>query len=163
MNAALIDLLARAGAEQGGGNSAAALALYEQALPQLGPFPAERARVLFHMAQLARYEGQGERALALYDELLPLTESLKDARAHGLGVAMRGQLVFLRGDQASGLRGMVAGLAELRACGAAEAEHLTCHTRYFSRRVKREVYEQCVREGAEDAGLRETLLAAEGC
>ena len=165
MTAALTTLLARANAEQSAGNSAAALVLYERVLPQLvvEQFPHERAKVLFHMAQLARYEGQGDRALQLYDELLALTETLKDHRAHGLSVAMRGQLIFMRGDQEAGLKGMVGGLEELRASGAGEAEHLTCHTRYFSRRIKRDLYERCVREATEDVVLREILLEAGGC
>jgi len=165
MNAELTNLLAQAGAEQGAGNSAAALTLYERALPQLvrAQFPNERARVLFQMAQLSRYEGQVDRALALYDELLALTGELKDHRAHGLGVAMRGQLVFMRGEQEPGLMAMMRGLEELRNCGAAEAEHLTCHTRFFSRRIKRAAYEKCVHEATQDGALRKILLSAEGC
>lgn len=158
-------LLVQADAAQAAGQSAAALAAYARALPLLtqpDQRPA-RARVLFQMAQLARYEGDVPQAFACYDELLPLTESLGDARAHGLAVAMRGQLVFLQGDKPAGIQAMIRGLEELRRSGAAEAEHLTCHTRFFSRRLPRAEFERCVQAATKDAELRQLLLAAEGC
>lgn len=164
-NAMLPELLAAASERQAAGDSATALAAYERALPLLTPggHASDRARVLFQMAQLARFEGQVARAFALYDELLPLTEALADHRARGLAVAMRGQLVFLQGDQSAGIQAMIRGLEELRRCGADEAEHLTCHTRFFSRRLPRAEFERCVHAAAEDAELRRLLLAAEGC
>jgi tetratricopeptide (TPR) repeat protein len=158
-------LLARADAAQTAGQSAAALAEYGRALPLLTA-PEQRparARVLFQMAQLARYEGDVARAFACYDELLPLTESLGDARAHGLGVAMRGQLTFMQGEQSAGIQAMIRGLEELRRGGAAEAEHLTCHTRFFSRRLPRAEFERCVHAATRDAELRRLLLVSEGC
>lgn len=161
----LAELLTQASAHQAAGDSAAALAAFERALPLLTPAeqaPA-RARALFQMAQLARMEGQLARAFACYDELLPLAEALGDHRAHGLGVAMRGQLVFLQGDKPAGIQAMVRGLEELRSCQASEAEHLTCHTRFFSRRLPRAEFERCVHAATEDAELRRLLLAAEGC
>lgn len=158
---ALAELLAAADARQSAGDSAAALALYEQALPQLAG--ADRARVLFHAAQLSRYEGRREQALAFYAELLTLAASLADHRAHGLGLAMRGQLIFLGGQREMGIRDMICGLEELRSCHAAEAEHLTCHTRYFSRRMKRADFERCVMKATTDPALRNVLLAGEGC
>lgn len=161
----LAELLAQAGAHQSAGDSATALAAYERALGFLSraEHASDRARVLFQMAQLARMDGQIERAFALYDELLPLTEKLADHRAHGLGVAMRGQLVFLQGDKPAGIQAMIRGLVELRCCGADEAEHLTCHTRFFSRRLPRAEFERCVHAATVDAELRQLLLAAEGC
>jgi hypothetical protein len=108
-------------------------------------------------------EGQCDRAFALYDELLPLAEKLSDPRAHGLSTAMRGQLVFMQGDKPAGIQAMIRGLEELRACGASEAEHLTCHTRFFSRRLPRADFEHCVRAATGDAELQKVLLAAEGC
>lgn len=161
----LAELLAQASAHQAAGDSAAALATFERALPLLTPAehaPA-RARALFQMAQLARMEGQLARAFAFYDELLPLAEALGDHRAHGLGVAMRGQLVFLQGDKPAGIQAMIRGLEELRRCQASEAEHLTCHTRFFSRRLPRGEFERCVQAATEDAELRRLLLAPEGC
>lgn len=158
-------LLAAANEHQNAGDSAAALAAYERALPLLTPAehaPA-RGRALFQMAQLARMEGQVPRAFALYDELLPLAEKLGDHRAHGLGLAMRGQLEFMQGDKPAGIQAMIRGLEELRRCGATEAEHLTCHTRFFSRRLPRAEFESGVRAATEDAELRQLLLAAEGC
>lgn len=161
----LAGLLATADGRQTAGDSPAALAAYEQALPLLTreQHPHERARVLFQMAQLGRYEGQTARALACYDELLPLTAELGDHRAHGLSVAMRGQLIFMQGDQSPGIQAMIAGLAELRQCGAVEAEHLTCHTRFLSRRLPQGEFERCVHAATQDAGLRGVLLRAEGC
>lgn len=161
----LAELLGQAGAHEAAGDSAAALATYERALPlltRLGHAPA-RARALFQMAQLARLEGQVARAFALYDELIPLTESLADHRAHGLGVAMRGQLVFLQADKSTGIQAMICGLEELRRCKATEAEHLTCHTRFFGRRLPRAEFERCVHVATEDSVLRRLLLAEEGC
>lgn len=164
-NATLAELLAAANARQARGDSVGALAAYERALPLLTRenFPKERAQVLFQMAQLARMEGQAAQAFALYDALLPLAEALNDRRAHGLAVAMRGQLVFLQGDKNAGIRAMIRGLEELLHCGAAEAEHLTCHTRFFSRRLPRQEFESCVKAGTKDAALRELLLKADGC
>ncbi len=164
-DATLAGLLATAGGRQTAGDSPGALAAYEQALPLLTreKYPHERARVLFQMAQLARYEGQTARAFACYDELLPLASALGDHRAHGLSAAMRGQLVFMQGDKTTGIQAMIAGLEELRQCGAGEAEHLTCHTRFLSRRLPRAEFERCVHTATQDAGLREVLLGAEGC
>ena len=164
-NATLADLLAVASERQAAGDAIVALASYERALPLLSraEHPHDRARVLFQMAQLARYEGQVARAFALYDELLPLTAELDDHRAHGLAVAMRGQLVFMQGDKPAGIQAMIRGLEELRRCGASEAEHLTCHTRFFSRRLPRAEFERCVHTATEDVELRRLLLAAEGC
>ena len=164
-HATLPELLAFAGERQSADDSAAALAAYERALPLLthAAHAPDRARVLFQMAQLARFEGQVARAFALYDELLPLAEELADHRAHGLAVAMRGQLVFMQGDKAEGIQAMIYGLEELRRCGAAEAEHLTCHTRFFSRRLPRAEFERCVRAATADEPLRDVLLRAEGC
>lgn len=164
-NATLPELLAFAGEHQNAGDSASALAAYERALPQLTEpgHLSDRARLLFQMAQLARMEGQTDRAFALYDELLPLAQRLADPRAHGLATAMRGQLVFMQGDKPAGIQAMIRGLEELRACGAAEAEHLTCHTRFFSRRLPREDFERCVHAATDDAELQQVLLAAEGC
>jgi len=161
----LAELLAQAGSHQSAGDSAAALAAYERTLPFLARTDQapDRARVLFQMAQLARMEGEVARAFAFYDELLPLTEALADHRAHGLAVAMRGQLVFMQGDQPAGIQAMIRGLEELRRCGATEAEHLTCHTRFFSRRLPRAEFERCVHAATEDTELRRLLLAAEGC
>jgi hypothetical protein len=161
MQQPLAELLGTADARQTAGESAAALELYGEALPQLSG--AERARVLFQMAQLARYEGATEVALAHYDELLPLTQSLKDPRAHGLSVAMRGQLIFMKGGKNSGIQEMIRGLAELISCGAPEAEHLTCHTRFLSRRLDRTEFERCVEQATQDAAVRLVLLAKEGC
>ena len=159
------ELLATATAQQAAGDSAAALTSYERVLPLLtrNERPHDRARVLFQMAQLARFEGQVTRAFTCYDELLPLAKELGDARAHGLGVAMRGQLVFMEGDKPGGLQAMIRGLEELRRCGAGEAEHLTCHTRFFSRRLPRAEFEHCVHTATGDEALREVLLKAEGC
>jgi len=164
-NATLPELLALAGKHQAADDSAAALAAYERALPLLAhaKHASDRARVLFQMAQLARMEGDVARAFALYDELLPLVAELGDHRALGLGVAMRGQLTFMQGDQSAGIQAMIRGLEELRRCGASEAEHLTCHTRFFSRRLPRAEFERCVHAATEDAELRRLLLAAEGC
>lgn len=164
-NATLAELLAAASGRQAAGESAAALAAYESALPRLTrtEHANDRARVLFQMAQLARFEGQVAKAFALYDELLPLAEELGDRRAHGLGVAMRGQLAFLQGDKTAGIQAMIRGLEELLHCKANEAEHLTCHARFFSRRLPREEFEQCVLAATADGALRELLLKAEGC
>lgn len=164
-NAPLAEMLTFAGERQNAGDSAGALAAYEQALPLLSraEYPHDLARLLFQMAQLARFEGQVARAFALYDELLPLAEELADHRAHGLAAAMRGQLVFLQGDKSSGLQAMIRGLEELLHCEAAEAEHLTCHTRFFSRRLSRAEFERCVYTATENIELRQILLAAEGC
>lgn len=161
----LAELLVQAGAHQAAGDSAAALAAYERTLLLLthAKHASDRARVLFQMAQLARMEGEVARAFALYDELLPLVAELGDHRAHGLGTAMRGQLTFMQGDKSAGIQAMVRGLEELRRCGAGEAEHLTCHTRFFSRRLPRAEFERCVEAATEDAELRRLLLAAEGC
>jgi len=165
LNATLPELLALASAHQAAGDSAAALAAYERALPLLtrAERAPDHARVLFQMAQLARMEGGVARAFALYDELLPLVAELGDHRAHGLAVAMRGQLTFMQGDQPAGIQAMIRGLEELRRSGAAEAEHLTCHTRFFSRRLPRAEFEQCVQAATADAELRRLLLATEGC
>jgi tetratricopeptide (TPR) repeat protein len=159
------ELLALANERQSAGDAAAALAAYQRALPLLTreAQPHARARALFQMAQLARMEGDVARAFVFYDELLPLAYDIGDQRAHGLGVAMRGQLVFLQGDKTAGLQAMIRGLAELRGCNAAEAEHLTCHTRFFSRRLPRAEFEQCVHAATEDAELRRVLLGADGC
>ncbi len=164
-NTPVAELLACAGERQTSGDAAAALAAYERVLPLLataGHAP-DRARVLFQMAQLACYEGHVARAFACYDELLPLAVDLADHRAHGLTLAMRGQLVFMQGDQSAGIQAMVRGLEELRRCGAAEAEHLTCHTRFFSRRLPRAEFERCVHAATAEEALRELLLGAEGC
>ena len=164
-NATLPELLAFAGDQQHAGDSAAALSAYERALPLLtrAEHPHDRARALFQMAQLARFEGQVARAFACYDELLPLAEELADHRAHGLALAMRGQLVFLQGDKPAGIQAMIHGLEELRRCGATEADHLTCHTRFFSRRLPRAEFEQCVHAATSDPVLREVLLHPAGC
>ena len=164
-NATLPELLAIAGERQTAGDSDAALAAYERALPLLCrvAHPHDRARVLFQMAQLARFEGQVARAFALYDELLPLAEELTDQRAHGLAVAMRGQLIFMQGDKPAGIQAMIRGLEELLRCKAAEAEHLTCHTRFFSRRLPRVEFERCVHAATRDDALRALLLQADGC
>lgn len=164
-NSALSELLAVASERQAAGDSAAALAFYGRALPLLaGPQSAPvRARALFQMAQLARMEGQVARAFALYDELIPLVAELGDQRAHGLAVAMRGQLAFLQGDKSGGIQAMIRGLDELRSCRATEAEHLTCHTRFFSRRLPRAEFERCVHAATSDADLQRLLLAPEGC
>ena len=163
--ATLSELLAIASAHQAAGDSAAALAAFDRALPLLNrtDHANDRARVLFQMAQLARFEGQVARAFALYDELLALAEELADHRAHGLAIAMRGQLVFMQGDKAAGIHAMIRGLEELLRCKAAEAEHLTCHTRFFSRRLPRAEFERCVHGATADGALRELLLKAEGC
>ncbi len=155
-------LLATASAQQAAGDSAAALWAYEQALPLLSGVEhlSDRARVLFQVAQLARFEGQIDRAYACYDELLQLTAELGDIRAHGLSVAMCGQLRFLQGERAEGIQAMIRGLDELRQCGATEAEHLTCHTRFFSRRLPRPEFERCVRAATADVQLQERLLRA---
>ena len=164
-NPPLAELLAAAGEWQTSGEAAAALTAYERALPLLttpGHAP-DRARVLFQMAQLACYEGHIARAFACYDELLPLAADLADHRAHGLTLAMRGQLLFMHGDKSGGIQAMIRGLEELRRCGAAEAEHLTCHTRFFSRRLPRAEFERCVHAATAEQTLRELLLGAEGC
>lgn len=159
------DLLALANEHQNAGDAAAALAVYQRVLPLLTreEQPHARARALFQMALLARMEGDVAGAFACYDELLPLADDIGDRRAHGLSLAMRGQLVFLQGDKAAGLQAMIRGLQELRSCNAAEAEHLTCHTRFFSRRLPRAEFERCVQVATEDAELRRWLLSAEGC
>jgi tetratricopeptide (TPR) repeat protein len=163
--ASLAELLRAASGRQSEDDSAGALELFSRVLPLLtGPEHAlDRSRVLFQMAQLCRYEGREDEALAHYDELLALTERLADLRGHGLALAMRGQLIFLRGDKEAGLRAMVCGLEELRRANAAEAEHLTCHTRYFSRRMERVAFERCVREATKEEALREALLNPDGC
>ncbi|MEN9575140.1 MAG: MalT-like region [Verrucomicrobiota bacterium] len=164
-NATLAELLALASERQTADDAPDALAAYARALPLLtrAEHPHDRARVLFQMAQLARFEGQVARAFAHYDELLPLVEELADHRAHGLAVAMRGQLLFLQGDKSAGIQAMIRGLEELRGCRAAEAEHLTCHTRFFSRRLPRAEFERCVHAATADEGLRAVLLQADGC
>ncbi|MBI3876231.1 MAG: tetratricopeptide repeat protein, partial [Verrucomicrobia bacterium] len=164
-SAMLEKLLRTASAKQSDGDSAAALELFTRVLTLLtGPEHAlDRAKVLFQTAQLCRYEGREDEALAHYDELLALTERLCDLRGHGLCLAMRGQLVFLRGDKEPGIQAMARGLEELRRANAAEAEHLTCHTRYFSRRMERAAFERCVREATADESLRAALLSPEGC
>lgn len=161
----LEELLAVANERQNAGDSAAALVAYERALPQLlrEVQPHDRSRVLFQMAQLARMEGQTLRAFALYDELIPLTEELGDHRAHGLGVAMRGQLTFMQSDKPAGIQAMIRGLEELIRCKAAEVEHLTCHTRFLSRRLPRAEFERCVRAATADEQLQSVLLQAAGC
>ena len=163
--ATLSELLAIASERQAAGDSAAALAAFDRALPLLNRIDHanDRARSLFQMAQLARFEGQVARSFALYDELIPLAEELGDRRAHGLAVAMRGQLVFMQGEKAAGIQAMIRGLEELSHCGAGEAEHLTCHTRFFSRRLPRAEFERCVHAATADEALRELLLKAEGC
>ena len=155
----LAGLLALASERQTAGDSAAALAAYQRALASLpsAEHTPQRARVLFQMAQLARMEGEVARALALYDELLPLAQLLGDHRAHGLSLAMRGQLVFLQGDKSAGIQAMIRGAEELRGCVAAEAEHLTCHTRFFGRRLPRAEFERCVSEATSDPELRRLL------
>lgn len=158
-------LLAVANEHQSAGDSAAALAAYELLLPLLPreEQPHARARVLFQMAQLARMEGQAPRSFALYDELIPLTVELGDHRAHGLGVAMRGQLTFMQSDKPAGIQAMIRGLEELIRCKAAEAEHLTCHTRFLSRRLPRDEFERCVRAATADEQLQFVLLQTAGC
>ncbi|NBV22840.1 MAG: hypothetical protein EBS05_13105 [Proteobacteria bacterium] len=160
-NASLPELLAFANERQTAEDSAAALAAYERALPLLtrAEFPKERALVLFQAAQLARFEGHVARAFGLYDELIVLAAELADGRAHGLAVAMRGQLTFVQGDKSGGIQGMVRGLEELRECGATEADHLGCHTRFFSRRLTRAEFKRCVETATEDSELRQFLLA----
>ena len=160
-NTMLAELIATASEQQTAGDSAGALIAYERALPLLSR--EERARVLFQMAQLSRFEGHIARACACYDELLPLAAELSDHRAHGLAGAMRGQLVFMQGDKSAGLQAMIRGLEELRRCGASEAEHLTCHTRFFSRRLPRAEFEQCVRAATMDDELRQVLIQTDGC
>ncbi len=164
-NATLAELLAAANDRQAQEDSSGALVCYERALPLLPRenFPKERAQTLFQMAQLARMEGDARKAFAHYDELLPLAEALGDRRAHGLAVAMRGQLVFMQGDKSAGIQAMIRGLEELRLSGASEAEHLTCHTRFFSRRLPRSEFERCVHNATQDERLREALLSADGC
>lgn len=164
-NPTLSELLSVASEREAAGDSAAALTVYARVLPLLSgvPHAPARARALFQMAQLARMEGQVARAFALYDELLPLVAELGDHRAHGLSVAMRGQLTFMQGDKPGGIQAMIRGLEELRRCRATEAEHLTCHTRFFSRRLPQEEFERCVRAATSDAELQHLLLAAEGC
>lgn len=162
-NATLAELLAFANERQAVEDSAAALRAYERALPQLSGMEVrkERALVLFQAAQLARFEGHVARAFAFYDELIPLAAELVDARAHGLAVAMRGQLTFMQGEKPDGILGMIRGLEELRGCGATEAEHLACHTRFFSRRLAAAEFERCVHAATEDEELRRMLLAAD--
>ena len=163
--ATLAELLAIASERQAAGDSAAALAAFDRALPLLNRIDHanDRARSLFQMAQLARFEGQVARSFAFYDELIPLAGALGDRRAHGLAVAMRGQLVFMQGEKAAGIQAMIRGLEELLCCKAEEAEHLTCHTRFFSRRLPRAEFERCVHAATADEALRELLLKAEGC
>lgn len=158
-------LLAAANAAQERGDAPAALRHYGELREHLmaGRQRGELGRVLFQMAQLCRYEGRHEEALAHYDDLLQLVEAATDPRAHGLGLAMRGQLIFLRGAQSRGLTDMVRGLELLLQCHAAEAEHLTCHTRYFGRRLPRGEYVACVEAATDNVVLRRLLVAEEGC
>jgi tetratricopeptide (TPR) repeat protein len=145
----------------GANEPAEALACFELAATCLtGPEARrERLMVMFHVAQAARNVGQEARALETYDEIIRITQSLRDVRSEGMARALRGEVVFNRGGFTDGLHQMLLGLTRLRTAKAPEMEMIIEHIRHYGGQIPRQQYEELLEDGLDSYNLKKKLLA----
>lgn len=145
----------------GANEPAEALACFELAATCLTAVEARRERlmVMFRVAQAARSVGQETKALETYDEIIRVTQALRDVRSEGMARALRGEVVFNRGGQTDGLHQMLLGLTRLRTAKAPEMETIIEHIRHYGSQVPRKLYEQLLEEEMDSHNLKKKLLA----
>ncbi|MCX6908875.1 MAG: hypothetical protein NTY01_12645 [Verrucomicrobia bacterium] len=145
----------------GANEPAEALACFELAAACLIAPEAKRERlmVLFRVAQAARSTGQDGKAMEIYDEIIRVTQALRDVRSEGMARALRGEVVFDRGGQFDGLHQMLLGLTRLRTVKAPEAETIIEHIRHYGSQVPRKQYEELLEDELDSHNLRLKLLA----
>ncbi|MFA6560307.1 MAG: hypothetical protein WCV00_00180 [Verrucomicrobiia bacterium] len=145
----------------GANEPAEALACFELAATCLTAVEARRERlmVMFRVAQAARSVGQETKALETYDEIIRVTQALRDVRSEGMARALRGEVVFNRGGQTDGLHQMLLGLTRLRTAKAPEMEMIIEHIRHYGSQVPRKLYEQLLEEELDSHNLKKKLLA----
>ncbi len=119
----------------------------------------ERLMVMFRMAQAARSVGQDTKSLETYDEIIRVTQILRDVRSEGLARALRGEVVFARGGQTDGLHQMLLGLIRLRTVKAPEMNMIIEHIRHYGSMVPRKQYESLLEEKMDSPSLKKKLLA----
>ena len=140
---------------------AEALACFESATTCLTGVEARRERlmVMFRVAQAARDAGQEAKALETYDEIIRVTQSLRDVRSEGMARALRGEVVFNRGGTTDGLHQMLLGLTRLRTAKAPEMETIIEHVRHYGSQIPRKDYEELLEDGLDSYNLKRKLLA----
>lgn len=145
----------------GANEPAEALACFELAATCLTGVEAKRERlmVMFRVAQAARSVGQETKALETYDEIIRVTQTLRDVRSEGMARALRGEVVFNRGGQMDGLHQMLLGLTRLRTAKAPEMEMIIQHIRHYGSQVPRKQYEQLLEDELDSHNLKKKLLA----
>jgi len=145
----------------GANEPAEALACFELAVTCLGSVEARRERlmVMFRVAQAARSIGQEAKALEIYDEIIRVTQSLRDVRSEGMARALRGEVVFNRGGQTDGLHQMLLGLTRLRTAKAPEMEMIIEHIRHYGSQIPRKLYEELLEDELDSYNLKKRLLA----
>ncbi|MCX6897633.1 MAG: hypothetical protein NT105_02945 [Verrucomicrobia bacterium] len=145
----------------GANEPAEALACFELAATCLNGPEAKRERlmVMFRVAQAAHSVGQETKALETYDEIIRVTQTLRDVRSEGMARALRGEVVFSRGGQMDGLHQMLLGLTRLRTAKAPEMEMIIEHIRHYGSQVSRKQYEQLLEDELDSHNLKKKLLA----
>lgn len=145
----------------GANEPAEALACFELAVTCLGSVETRRERlmVMFRVAQAARTTGQEAKALETYDEIIRVTQSLRDVRSEGMARALRGEVVFNRGGQTDGLHQMLLGLTRLRTAKAPEMEMIIEHIRHYGSQIPRKLYEELLEDELDSYNLKKRLLA----
>lgn len=145
----------------GANEPAEALACFELAANCLTDVEVRRERlmVMFRMAQAARSIGQETKSLETYDEIIRMTQTLRDVRSEGLARALRGEVVFNRGGQTDGLHQMLLGLIRLRTAKAPEMDMIIEHIRHYGSLVPRKQYESLLEEKVDSHNLKKKLLA----
>ncbi|MBI5683740.1 MAG: hypothetical protein HZC54_01535 [Verrucomicrobia bacterium] len=140
---------------------AEALACFELAATCLTGVEAKRERlmVMFRVAQAARSVGQEAKALETYDEIIRVTQALRDVRSEGMARALRGEVVFNRGGQTDGLHQMLLGVTRLRTAKAPEMEMIIEHIRHYGSQIPRKQYEELLEDGLDSYNLKKKLLA----
>lgn len=145
----------------GANEPAEALACFELAATCLTAPEAKRERlmVLCRVAQAADSIGQGGKALEIYDEVIRISQTLRDVRSEGMARALRGVVVFNRGGQMDGLHQMLLGLTRLRTAKAPEVENIIEHIRHYGSQVPRKQYEELLENELDSHNLKLKLLA----
>ncbi|MFA5190502.1 MAG: hypothetical protein WC740_07250 [Verrucomicrobiia bacterium] len=145
----------------GANEPAEALACFELAATCLTDVEVRRERlmVMFRMAQAARSIGQEAKSLETYDEIIRITQALRDVRSEGMARALRGEVVFNRGGQTDGLHQMLLGLTRLRTAKAPEMDMIIEHIRHYGSLVPRKQYESLLEEKVDSHNLKKKLLA----
>ncbi|MBM3459112.1 MAG: tetratricopeptide repeat protein [Armatimonadetes bacterium] len=117
----------------------------------------EEALTRFKLGQVEQLAGDLEAAERQLRTALAGLVRLQERRGEGLTRATLGQLLWDQDRPEEGVPELVRGLTLLRDAGAAEAEHVRDHIRYWSHRLGRVRYLELIRAATADPELRALL------